>query len=121
LNCESAKIQKKKKVALNKPLGGKRTKILGQPGLHSDSQKKKSLGIKPLESRVAHACNPSYSGGRNQEDQSWTPALASSSQDPILKKIHHKNRADGVAQGVGPEFKPQHHKKKKKISERNTK
>jgi hypothetical protein len=24
---------------------------------------------------VAHACNPSYSGGRNQEDQSSKPAL----------------------------------------------
>jgi hypothetical protein len=31
-----------------------------------------------------------------------------------LKKTHHKNRAGGVAQGVGPEFKPQYHKKKKK-------
>jgi hypothetical protein len=27
----------------------------------------------------------------------------------------HKNRAGGVAQGVGPEFKPQYSKKKKKI------
>jgi hypothetical protein len=26
-------------------------------------------------------------------------------QDPILK-THHKNRAGGVAQGEGPEFKP---------------
>jgi hypothetical protein len=30
------------------------------------------------------------------------------------KKPHHKKRADRVAQGVGPEFKPQHCKKKKK-------
>jgi hypothetical protein len=29
-----------------------------------------------------------------------------------LKKTHHKNRTGGVAQCVGPEFKPQHHKKK---------
>jgi hypothetical protein len=34
-------------------------------------------------------------------------------QDPISKKAHHKKRADGVAQGLGPEFKPQNHKKKK--------
>jgi hypothetical protein len=34
-------------------------------------------------------------------------------QDPILK-THHKNRAGGVAQGEGPEFKPQYHTKKKK-------
>jgi hypothetical protein len=35
---------------------------------------------------VAHACNPSYSGGRDQEDQALKPAWANSLQDPILKK-----------------------------------
>jgi hypothetical protein len=35
---------------------------------------------------VASACNPSYSGGRNQEDRVSKPAGANSSQDPILKK-----------------------------------
>jgi hypothetical protein len=35
---------------------------------------------------VAHACNSSYSGGRDQEDHSSKPARANSSQDPILKK-----------------------------------
>jgi hypothetical protein len=34
--------------------------------------------------------------------------------DPVLKKNYHKNRAGGVAQGVGPEIKPQYCKKKKK-------
>jgi hypothetical protein len=34
-------------------------------------------------------------------------------QDPILKNPS-KNRAGGVAQGEGPEFKPQYRKKKKK-------
>jgi hypothetical protein len=29
-------------------------------------------------------------------------------------KIHHKKRAGGVAQGEGPEFKPQYCKKEKK-------
>jgi hypothetical protein len=29
-------------------------------------------------------------------------------------KLHHKNTAGGVAQGVGPEFKPQYCKKKKR-------
>jgi hypothetical protein len=33
---------------------------------------------------------------------------------PYLEKTLHKNKAGGVAQGVGPELKPQHHKKKKK-------
>jgi hypothetical protein len=56
---------------------------------------------------VAHACNPSYSGGRDQEDHVLKPAWANSSWDPIFKK-----RAGGVSQGVGPEFKPQYHKKK---------
>jgi hypothetical protein len=32
----------------------------------------------------------------------------------ISRKILHKNRAGGVAQGESPEFKPQYHKKKKK-------
>jgi hypothetical protein len=27
---------------------------------------------------VAHACNPSYSGGRDQEDQGLNPAQANS-------------------------------------------
>jgi hypothetical protein len=31
---------------------------------------------------------------------------------PYLKKTLHKNRAGGVAQGEGPEFKPQYCKKK---------
>jgi hypothetical protein len=34
---------------------------------------------------MAHACNPSYSGDRDQEDRSSKPAWAKSSQDPILK------------------------------------
>jgi hypothetical protein len=63
---------------------------------------------------VAHAYNPSYSGGRDQEDHGSKPAWANSSHDPISKKTLHKNRAGRVAQGEGPEFKPQYHKKKKK-------
>jgi hypothetical protein len=35
---------------------------------------------------VAHACNPNYSGGRDQEDPGSKPALRNSSQDPISKK-----------------------------------
>jgi hypothetical protein len=60
---------------------------------------------------VAHACNPSYSGGRDQEDLSSKPTQANSSQDPILKNPSQK-RTGGVAQSKGPEFKPQYHKKK---------
>jgi hypothetical protein len=39
---------------------------------------------------VAQACNPSYSGGRDQEDHGLKPAQVNSSQDPISKKNHHK-------------------------------
>jgi hypothetical protein len=35
-----------------------------------------------------------------------------------LKKNHHKKRTGGLAQGVGPEFKPQYSKKKKKKKKR---
>jgi hypothetical protein len=38
---------------------------------------------------VAHACNPSYSGGRDQEDRSSKPAQANSSREL------HKNRTGG--------------------------
>jgi hypothetical protein len=59
---------------------------------------------------VAHSCNPSCSGGRDQEDCGSKPAWANSSQDPI-SKIPITKRADGVAQDEGPEFKPQDHEK----------
>jgi hypothetical protein len=49
--------------------------------------KKKKREIQVL---VAHACNSSYSGGRDQEDHSSKPAWENSSRDPILKKTHHK-------------------------------
>jgi hypothetical protein len=40
---------------------------------------------------VAHTCNPSYSGGRDQEDQGSKAVWAHSSRDHILKKkTHHK-------------------------------
>jgi hypothetical protein len=57
---------------------------------------------------VAHACNPSYSGG--QEDQVSKKQFVR----PYLEKILHKERAGEVAQGEGPEFKPPYHQKKKK-------
>jgi hypothetical protein len=57
-----------------------------------------------------HTYNPSYSGGRNQEDHDSKPAQASSSQDPSSKNSSQK-RAGGVAQGLGPEFKSQYCKK----------
>jgi hypothetical protein len=58
------------------------------------------INQKELESwvPVAHAYNPSYSGGTDQEDQGLKPAQANSSRDPISNQ--HKNRAGGMAQAV---------------------
>jgi hypothetical protein len=41
---------------------------------------------------VTQACNPSYSGGRDQEDHSSKPAQANGSWDPISKKPFTKKR-----------------------------
>jgi hypothetical protein len=61
---------------------------------------------------VAYACNPSYSGGKDQEDHGLKPAQENSSQHPFSKKKKKsKKRAGGVAQGIGPQFKPQYRKK----------
>jgi hypothetical protein len=70
-------------------------------------KKKKVSYYLELENRsdcwepVAHTCNPSYSGVRDQEDRSLKP-LQANSMRPHLKTTHHKNRASGVAQGVSP-------------------
>jgi hypothetical protein len=63
---------------------------------------------------MAHTCNPSYLGGRNQENHGLKPTGENSSQKSVWKKPITK-RAGGVAQGIGPEFKAQYHKKKKTI------
>jgi hypothetical protein len=39
---------------------------------------------------VAQACNPSYSGGKDQEDHSLKPAQENSLRDPISKKPNIK-------------------------------
>jgi hypothetical protein len=52
---------------------------------------------------VAHTYNPSYSGGRDQEDHGLKPAGQIVCKT-LSQKAFHKNRAGGVAQGEGPEF-----------------
>jgi hypothetical protein len=47
---------------------------------------------------VAHTCNPSYSGGRNQEDLSSKPAWANSLT--LSQKYATQKRTDSVAQVV---------------------
>jgi hypothetical protein len=50
---------------------------------------------------VVPACSPSYSGGRDQSQPGQKV------RETLSQKTLHKNRAGGVAQGEGPEFKPQ--------------
>jgi hypothetical protein len=47
---------------------------------------------------VAHTCNPSYSGGRDQEDQTSQPGQKF--VRPCLENPHHKKMAGRVAQAV---------------------
>jgi hypothetical protein len=64
---------------------------------------------------VTHACNPTYSGGRDQEDHGWSPAWANRSivcEALYWKKLSQK-RKSGVVQGVDPEFQPQYCKQNK--------
>jgi hypothetical protein len=63
---------------------------------------------------VAHTCNPSYTGGREEEDCSSKPAQANSSERTYFKTTLHK-KAGRVAEGVSPEFKPQYRKKIKNL------
>jgi hypothetical protein len=64
---------------------------------------------------MAHACKPSYSGTREQKDQ------GSNARQIVCKTLSQKipitKRAGRVAQGEGPEFKPQCRKKKKSLSD----
>jgi hypothetical protein len=91
-----------------------RNLLLEIPCLFSSALRWLFLLLKTMPSwaPVAHAYNSSYSGGKNQEDHGLEPAWANSSSDLILKNPSQK-RADGVAQSVGPEFKPQYWKRKK--------
>jgi hypothetical protein len=73
---------------------------------------------KTLKSQTpaAHACNPSYLGGWDQEDCGSRPAWANSSQDPI-SKITRAKWTEGVAQVIQWEAQsssPSPTKKKKK-------
>jgi hypothetical protein len=59
---------------------------------------------------VIHACNPSYSGGRDQEDCGLKSAKQIVRETLYRKKSITKKEGRGesgeVAQGEGPEFKP---------------
>jgi hypothetical protein len=64
---------------------------------------------------MAHTNNPSYSFRRQRSGGSQLEAsLGKQYSSLYLKKPITQKRAGGVAHGVGPEFKPQYHQKKKK-------
>jgi hypothetical protein len=56
------------------------------PSKHETLSSNPSVRERCLGALVAHAYNPSYSGGRGQEDRGLKPARANSSRDPISKK-----------------------------------
>jgi hypothetical protein len=58
------------------------SQVAGQLGLHSDPVSKKRKEMVP----VAHTCNPSYSGGRDQEDRGLKPAQAQFMRPYLEKK-----------------------------------
>jgi hypothetical protein len=62
----------------------------------------------------AHACNPSHSRKQRSGGLRFEASLGKQFLRSYLKKTHHKKRAGGVAQAVGPEFKPRHCKEEKK-------
>jgi hypothetical protein len=53
----------------------------------------------PSRAPVAHTCNPSYSGGRDQENWGWRSAWANSLWDPI-SKYPTQRRVGRVAQVI---------------------
>jgi hypothetical protein len=59
----------------------------------------KDKNEKQSQALVAHTCNPSYSGGRDQEDPGSKSARENSPRDPISKNPT-QNRAGRVTQVV---------------------
>jgi hypothetical protein len=55
--------------------------LLGQSDFYPNNQ-----NYRVSQTPVAHTCNPSYSGGRDQEDHGSKSAWGNSLQDPISKK-----------------------------------
>jgi hypothetical protein len=67
---------------------------------------------------VAHAHNPSYLGGQRSGGSRFEASPSKQFKRHYLQKTLHKKGPGGVAQGVGPEFKPQYHKKREKEREK---
>jgi hypothetical protein len=63
----------------------------------------------------AHACNPGYSGAEIRRIAVQSQPRQIVHETLSQKYLTQNKRIAGVAQGIGPEFKPQYCKKKKKI------
>jgi hypothetical protein len=89
------------------------TKKLNARGLQVWTQQENFLNIKSCSrAPVAHTCNSKLLR-RQRWGESWFKASPGKwFVRPYLKGTHHKKRAGRVAQGVGPEFKPQYLKNK---------
>jgi hypothetical protein len=61
--------------------------------LDDSSKQKDHKNYKCGQAPVAHTCNPSCLGSRDQEDYGLKPASANSSQDPI-KTLYKKGLAE---------------------------
>jgi hypothetical protein len=64
-------------------------------GAHTDLSKVSTTFLikgEGCQAPVAHAYNPSYLGGRDQEDPGSKPGWANSSQNPLLKKKNHHKK-----------------------------
>jgi hypothetical protein len=66
-------------------------------------RKEKVKGLRPSQALVAHAYNPSFLAGRDEEDYCWKPALHIV-RETLSQKNPPQKRAGGVTQGVGLEF-----------------
>jgi hypothetical protein len=91
--------------------------------MHSEKREVRKRALRKIvkKEQVAHACNPSYSEGRDQEDRGSKPVWAESLQDPILEKQKQKTitqkRAGRTAQGVGRVQTPLLEKNKLRIKQ----
>jgi hypothetical protein len=61
---------------------------------------------------MAHACNPSHSVGRDQEDCGLKPV--NSFRDPILKKTHHQKGLVNWLKVKAPSSSPVTQKKRRR-------
>jgi hypothetical protein len=73
---------------------------LAVPGMSPKAEKNRFHSVYSSSAPVVHTCNPSCSGGRNQENHSSKPARANNLRDLISKNPIRKKRAGGMVQVV---------------------